>query len=172
MQTYSPWLVNKTLADTCSLPWQLKRHQWLSFIISLFRTAAGLLDLLSSHFSPEWQLQGLRQLCWPPPSHRQLPHVQRSPSLTDRSCLGVATEVGGEESWREDESSAKTHIHSLSLSDSKGSAFDKGHRSMVVAQDSGTWPLHSHLASLPEPESWSQKQVVHTRAVAGWRWRH
>lgn len=63
---------------------------------------------------PEWQLQRLRQLCWTRPSHRQLPHVQRSPSLTDRSCLGVATAVGGEESWREDESSAETHIHSLS----------------------------------------------------------
>lgn len=61
--------------------------------------------------------------------------------------------MGGEESWRGDESSAETHIHSLSLSDGKGSAFDKGHGAVVVAQDPGTWPSCSYLASLLEPES-------------------
>lgn len=45
------------------------------------------------------------------------------------------------------------HRHTLSLSDGKGSAFDKGHRAVVVAQDPGTWPSCPHLASLTEPES-------------------
>ena len=114
-QRQSHWQIHPT-------PWQLETQ--VSFAIPCSKLAGWTPVSLSCQFSPEWWLPRLRHSGWPCSGTGSQPHMQGTCSLTGKSCLGVAPEVGGAEYWRMDES--HTGWHTQTLTNSQGFPFWQG----------------------------------------------